>query len=490
MASTVTRTTWNDDSGIPSAPVGDGTTINNARLQDIYDAIDALFSGSLLAGGTIGAEGLGTHALSAGGTGGNILLVRNTSAGTGNLARVQVQADSTTVGLFEHHSTTFTTGGASIQDGTAIRSTGTGGIAIAALNSGAGIGFYTGGNNLRLQIGSGGHIGFGTAASTAIGYAFTVAPSAGSGAKTGLSLAQTFTANVGEVAMGARIAPSITEAASGTHGWVRTLSLEGELHQAAGSTTNAAQLYIESALGIGGVATNAYAIYVADGTSAFNGRVRVLVDGTAAEPAVAGSSNSSGLFFVSGGASGIGIATQGLEIARFVGTGVTPRRVTVPSSANTAGESGNYILLGQNSSGSGAPGAVTMTARNGTNYTIFPDTSGNLRIKSGFAPTETEGDTGGTVVGTQTSTRETKTDIQPFEAHEDALALILRTPLRTFRYRSGAFGDDQFLGIIADEAPAFVMDQGRVFNPINAFGYTAGAIKALAARVAALEARG
>lgn len=39
----ITRATWTDDSGTPAAPAGDGTIINNARLQaDVYDKIDGL----------------------------------------------------------------------------------------------------------------------------------------------------------------------------------------------------------------------------------------------------------------------------------------------------------------------------------------------------------------------------------------------------------------------------------------------------------------
>jgi hypothetical protein len=46
MASTVTRFTWTNDSGTPAAPVGDGTTINNAQQQASFDAVDQLFSGA------------------------------------------------------------------------------------------------------------------------------------------------------------------------------------------------------------------------------------------------------------------------------------------------------------------------------------------------------------------------------------------------------------------------------------------------------------
>lgn len=62
MASTITRTTWTNDTGTASAPNADGTVINNAALQAIYDAIDQLFAGAgsyatFTFGGQVKADG-------------------------------------------------------------------------------------------------------------------------------------------------------------------------------------------------------------------------------------------------------------------------------------------------------------------------------------------------------------------------------------------------------------------------------------------------
>ena len=138
MASTITRTTWTDDTGTPASPVGDGTTINNARLQEIYAAIDELFAGAspydpFVFGGTIQADGLGTHLFSATGAGANRLRVRAASAGTSNVGAVDVGTDADAdLGRLEAYASTFTEAGAAKQHGVALRGMGAGGVALAA----------------------------------------------------------------------------------------------------------------------------------------------------------------------------------------------------------------------------------------------------------------------------------------------------------------------------------------------------------------------
>jgi hypothetical protein len=41
---------------------------------------------------------------------------------------------------------------------------------------------------------------------------------------------------------------------------------------------------------------------------------------------------------------------------------------------------------------------------------------------------------------------------------------------------------------VADYSPEFAMDEGRVFNPVSAFGYMIQAVKALTERIQQLEA--
>ena len=62
MASTITRTTWTNDTGSAASPNADGTVINNAALQAIYDKIDQLLAGAspynpIILGGSFQADG-------------------------------------------------------------------------------------------------------------------------------------------------------------------------------------------------------------------------------------------------------------------------------------------------------------------------------------------------------------------------------------------------------------------------------------------------
>jgi hypothetical protein len=169
-ATTISRATWTDG----ASPTG--TIINNARLQaDVYDKIDSVLANAITFGGIVTAEGFGTHLYSAGGTGGNILRVRNTSAGTGNYARVAVGNNATTeLGILDAFSSTYTTSGDQIANGVRLISVGAGGLAVSANHASGVIGFYTASSaNLRAQINAAGQVlvGDGTAVS-APGLAF------------------------------------------------------------------------------------------------------------------------------------------------------------------------------------------------------------------------------------------------------------------------------------------------------------------------------
>jgi hypothetical protein len=61
---------------------------------------------------------------------------------------------------------------------------------------------------------------------------------------------------------------------------------------------------------------------------------------------------------------------------------------------------GNQVTVGRNSSGNGAPGYLGLEAKDGTYYYLWVDSTGDLRVGTTI-PTETAGDTGGTIVGTQ-----------------------------------------------------------------------------------------
>lgn len=158
-ASTITRDTWTNDSGSAATPAGDGTIINNSALQNnVYARIDAMFAGSgsyttFTVGGLFAAEGFGTHVFSAGGTGGQALNVRNTTAGTTNYATVQIGNDAAaSAGQILHTSSTYTSGSYDQQDCLALVGSRAGGMSIAASHSSGVIRFYTGGVTKHAEL--------------------------------------------------------------------------------------------------------------------------------------------------------------------------------------------------------------------------------------------------------------------------------------------------------------------------------------------------
>jgi hypothetical protein len=76
---------------------------------------------------------------------------------------------------------------------------------------------------------------------------------------------------------------------------------------------------------------------------------------------------------------------------------------------------------------------------------------------------------------------------------EDALSAILSAPVHRFQYKPGGAvttGDytTEYVGILAEEAPWAMHQDGTILNPVNTVGYAFGAIQALDAQVKALEA--
>jgi hypothetical protein len=383
-ASTITRTTWTNDTGTPTSPVGDGTLINNARLQDIYAAIDQLFSGggsyaTLTFGGLVAVEGFGVSNFSAGGTGANVIGVRNTTSGTGNYAEVRAGNNATaTLMRLKALSSAFTTSGYDVASGVTVEATGSGGLNLAASDASGPFRLFTGGTTQRYAIDS-------TGVHTYLNSTVTSIP----------------------MAAGSAAAPSVTFQTDADTGMFR--------------------------------------------------------------------SGSDVIGFAAGGVVRAYVSTQTLGLSDMA--------------RGTGGVGGPLLAVGRNTSGAGAAGCVALTRRDGTMRYLWVDVTGNLLVHTA-QPTEdnsTVSDTAGTVVGTQTSTRATKRAIAAFDDYRGALALIARTPLYRFQYRDFD-PDTPHVGIMADESPEFTRYQGTAFDPVNAFGYTAAAIKALLQRVGALEA--
>lgn len=149
---------------------------------------------------------------------------------------------------------------------------------------------------------------------------------------------------------------------------------------------------------------------------------------------------------------------------------------------------GRRLFLGRNTGGTqGASGHVTFDARDGTDYPLWVDVAGNVRVKSGAAPTadNSVSDTSGTVVGTQSSSLSSKRLIGRVTDGAASLALLLNTPI--YDFEPNAFKGEEWRGIVTDYSPAFAMDNGKSFNPASAFGHTVAAIWTLNARDVAMQ---
>ena len=156
---------------------------------------------------------------------------------------------------------------------------------------------------------------------------------------------------------------------------------------------------------------------------------------------------------------------------------------------------GPYIWLRSNTNATTpSSGSLILDDRAGNPRSFWVDAANNLRTH-GSSPTNLATDTSGTVVGTQTSSLDTKDVIDEFTDYDSALAAIVATPLYDFTYKNGRFNGEKFTGIITDYSPVFGMDRdaahpgGKALNEVTAFGYTAAAIKALTRRIAELERR-
>ncbi len=156
---------------------------------------------------------------------------------------------------------------------------------------------------------------------------------------------------------------------------------------------------------------------------------------------------------------------------------------------NGNGAAGQILFVGRNTNATATgAGSVDFKKKSGTAGYVWQDNSGNMRIHTA-APTNAN-DTAGTVIGTQTSTRETKQNIEEYTDYTNALQLILDAPLHTFRYRNEVegYGTDSPLakvriGYIADEVdPAFMW--GNVIDQVSVNGILMAAVKQLDIKIA------
>lgn len=108
--------------------------------------------------------GFGTHLFSSSGTGGQVLGVRNTTAGTGNYSQVQIGNDASTTALrLAHTSSTYTTSAPYVQDAAVLEGTRAGGLSLSATNSAGDIRLYTGTTpSERVRVDQDGRVSIGT----------------------------------------------------------------------------------------------------------------------------------------------------------------------------------------------------------------------------------------------------------------------------------------------------------------------------------------
>lgn len=148
-----------------------------------------------------------------------------------------------------------------------------------------------------------------------------------------------------------------------------------------------------------------------------------------------------------------------------------------------------------------APGTFRVRAANGQRYFLWSDNSGNLRIGAS-APTGSTGaptvnsESTGTVVGTQTSHADYKDITGAPIADAEALQAVIdgASTVRRFRYKSGAYGNQEFSGVIldGDTLNRYGMDvdedhaAGKSLNVATAIGDLLLAVRELTRRVEAL----
>jgi hypothetical protein len=457
-ATTISRATWTDGAS--------GTLLNNARLQaDVYDKIDSLIAGAITFGGLLLAEGFGEHGVIAAGTGNQLWNVRNTSAGTTNAAGVVLGNDTASNrGTLIVRSTTFTSSVYTQADGVDLSSRGAGGLNLAADNAAGVIRFFAGGTTERLRVTAGGRIGIGTTTPD-----------------------EQVAINVGDAAY------SVTTSLSNRAffgGWQNACVISSNRNPVSGTFTDTAKAAAQ--IKVTGEAANGLITFETTGSNNTtpSERMRISKDGqvlvgtgSAAEPVLAASTDTdTGLYW--DGSDGLFVTLGGTARVLFSGT----TAVGAVTYAAGAAAPGPMIGVGRNTSGAGAAGRLSLVNLGGTQYYLWVDASGNFRIHT-TTPVEGSGDTSGTVVGTQSSCLASKDLLGEWHDTDASLTLIRATPLHRFKYKDGRFRESDFMGVVTDFSPAFGMDEGRSLNTPSAIGHLFAAIKALAARLEAVEAR-
>jgi hypothetical protein len=173
----------------------------------------------------------------------------------------------------------------------------------------------------------------------------------------------------------------------------------------------------------------------------------------------------------------------------------TTNRYILYATDGGAGTGCYFVAERNNNASTPAAGFLQRQNKNGTDYYEWVDAAGNVRVHTG-APISTA-DTSGTVVGTQTSSLDAKQIHGAPLAIDEVLAAIHlgAAAVRRFTYRSGAYNNEEFSGLVTDWAPRYGMDRdaehpaGKSLNLITVIGDLLMAVANLTERVKELEAQ-
>lgn len=169
---------------------------------------------------------------------------------------------------------------------------------------------------------------------------------------------------------------------------------------------------------------------------------------------------------------------------------VTPRTtesgVEIESVDYGAAVKGPTVGVGRNSAaGNTSAGLLFLRDRNDTKRYIWSDAAGLLRTDTNAPPSIA--DTGGTVIGDQTSHSAAKHDLGIFADDAEALEAICATLLHRFTYKDGRYNGEEFIGPFVDETPIFGKDIDetgpRALNETTLFGYLIASIRELKRRI-------
>lgn len=473
VGNTELRGTLSDSTG--NLTIGDATdfTGNMALTGTFTVSGDVADSDSAFTiADTLSVTGFGAHAFTAGGTGGNLVKVQNSTNGTTEYAGFVVEGNGASATLTARmNNGSFTTSGPDVASGGTLAANSTGGLTLAATHASGSIRFYVSSdedaiiNNSGLLVKRDVIAGF-SLATSGIGVSGNVLAYAASGPALYLLFDDTSASQDG-------------------------FSLQGD---------NGDQLrFVDWTAGTGTVRF----------TMQGSGELRS-ISGTAGAPAYGFTSNTdTGIYYNNSGPSvDIAVDSTTVLLARLSsGNGIVDVTrggstaiqldggnmwVTVNSTAiGTGARAGGGAYIGRNTSGGGAAGWVGLTEGDGsaTQY-LWPDNTGLIRINTAQPEEDgTPAHNSGTVLGDQTSQRSAKWILQERTDFDAMLQTVLDAPLFDFIYRDGRYNSERFTGITTDDSPLFGKDQGKALNEVTTLGYLIGATKALEARVRALEAQ-